>query len=95
MSITIYDLKEHLNITSNDDDTLLSSKIATAMVMVENFIGEKLADIEPAPAPILEAIRQLAAHLYENREPFLVGTQSAALPFNAIDLLMPYRRVVC
>ena len=44
-----------------------------------------------APAPLKEAVRQLAGHLYENREATLVGTGASALPFGVMDLLGPYR----
>lgn len=95
MSITVADFKAHDNIVSDEDDDVIQSKIDVACALVENFVGEKLIDFDPVPAPILEAIRQLTTHLYENREPFVVGVQASALPYNAIDLLMPYRRVVC
>jgi hypothetical protein len=43
------------------------------------------------PAPLREAILQLAAHFYENREPVLVGAGAQALPYNVFDLVGPYR----
>jgi hypothetical protein len=47
------------------------------------------------PAPVDEAIRQLAGHLYANREATLVGVTAQALPFGVLDLLTPYTPFVC
>ncbi|CAJ0861987.1 hypothetical protein AMST5_01447 [freshwater sediment metagenome] len=43
------------------------------------------------PAPIAEAVRQLAAHLFENREASIVGVTANEIPFGVFDLLTPYR----
>lgn len=46
---------------------------------------------ESDPAPIHEATRMLAAHLYEIREATLVGVTAQELPFGVLDMLGPYR----
>lgn len=46
---------------------------------------------DDVPAPLCEAIKQLAAHWYENREAVLIGTQAFALPLSLFDLVGPYR----
>lgn len=95
MIIELADLKAHLNLTTDTDDTLLAGKIAAAEQWVAIFIGADLAeDFQEVPAPILEAIRQLAAHLFENREASLVGLSAQELPFGLFDLLSPYRERV-
>ena len=43
------------------------------------------------PDPIQEAIKQLAAHFYENREATLVGVSAQELPLGVADLINPYR----
>lgn len=43
------------------------------------------------PGPILQAIRILAGHFYENRQAVLVGTISSELPIGVHALLAPYR----
>lgn len=86
------DLKQHLNVIGDDDDTLLSGKIAAAEAHVANHIGEDAVTYTDAEAPIKEAILQLAAHLYENREAALVGMSASELPFGFHDLLTPYRK---
>jgi uncharacterized phage protein (predicted DNA packaging) len=91
-SIELADLKAHLNITTDTDDALLTEKIAVAEDWIESFIGVEFADFgDGVPRSVKEAVRQLAAHLYENREASLVGASAQELPFGLIDLLTPHR----
>jgi uncharacterized phage protein (predicted DNA packaging) len=94
MSVTLQSLKAHLNLTTNDDDALLTDKLAAATEWTSKFTGIP-ADAADAPAPVNEAVRQLAAHLYENREASLIGVTAQSLPFGFLDLLEPYRAWVC
>lgn len=89
MTITLDDLKSQLNIDGTDDDVLLQGKLDTATAFIETFTGAPMG-LTP-PAPLLEAVRQLAAHLYENREATLIGITVRELPFGLFDLLTPYR----
>lgn len=105
--ISTDDLKRHMNLTTTDDDSLIADKIRVASEWVSSLTGIP-ADIDPSvlpdadgdipdtrniPAPVKEAVRQLAAHLYENREAVLVGGITAqALPFGFLDLIDPYRQ---
>ncbi|TCT12665.1 putative phiE125 gp8 family phage protein [Tepidamorphus gemmatus] len=57
----------------------------------EAFDFEAFDPYAGVPAPIKEAVRQLAAHLYENREASLVGITAEAVPFGLFDLIGPYR----
>lgn len=43
------------------------------------------------PPPLIEAIKLLVAHWYENREASLVGVTSSELPFGLMDILNRYR----
>jgi len=43
------------------------------------------------PAPVLQAIRLLVAHMYENRQEEIVGTISTRLKFGLDALLNPFR----
>lgn len=90
MPVTLASLKQHLNLTLDDDDELLSEKLSAAQQWVTGFTA---SDVNAAgtPAPIDEAVRQLAAHLYENREAILTGLTAQQLPFGFLDLLAPYR----
>ncbi|MHA6692042.1 head-tail connector protein [Devosia sp. A449] len=88
----LIDLKAHLNLEHDLDDALLTSKIATAEGMVARHIGaEDPVTYADAPAPLKEAVLQLAAHYYENREASLVGVSAQELPFGFHDLVRPFR----
>lgn len=88
MTTPIDDLKIHMNVTDTADDAVLEQKLAVATAWVERITG---GEIIPQPAPVAEAIRMLAAHLYEQREATLVGATAQELPFGVMDMLEPYR----
>ena len=46
---------------------------------------------EPIPHSMISAMLLMIGHLYENREPVVVGTTSSELPFTVRSLLNPYR----
>lgn len=73
-------------IFENDETTLLQNKIDTAQALAAAFLGsdDLAADFNPMPAPVLEAIRQWAGFLYENRE-------GQGIPAAVTELLTPFR----
>lgn len=83
--------KIHMSIPAEDtaDDLVLQQKLDVARAWVEQITAGPVND--NAPAPIQEASRMLAAHLFENREASLVGVTAQELPFGVMDLLNPYR----
>lgn len=81
--------KIHMNITDDADDAILGQKLDVALAWVGKIVGGPVADTDPAP--IHEAARMLAAHLYESREATLVGVSAQELPFGVLDMLGPYR----
>jgi len=89
--VELADLKGHLNIIDDMDDDLIAGKIAAAEGWIAAFTGADWPPANPVPDALKEAIRQLAAHLYENREASLVGVTAQQLPFGLLDLLAPYR----
>lgn len=90
--ITKTDLKKHLNITGTDDDTLLCAKIKAAEQWIELIIGKPFADFtDGVPEPLREACRQLAGHLYANREATFDAGSVETLPFGLMTLITPYR----
>lgn len=97
-TISVADVKAHANITLADDDALIAAKIDAAEAWIAKFIGAELDDDEAfpdgTPEPIKEAIRQLTAHLYENREATLVGVSMTDVSPGLFDLLAPFRRYV-
>jgi uncharacterized phage protein (predicted DNA packaging) len=85
--ITLDQLKAHLNVTFDDDDALLTDKLATAKTYVSGFL-EPDVDVEAdtSPANVNEAILRVAGWLYENRE-----VSSGPMPSDFLDLLGKYR----
>lgn len=92
--LTVADLKAHMNIVTNDDDALIASKIDAAEEWIGSFIGTPLEDLEDVPAPLCEAVRQLVAHLYENREATLVGLSMTDVSPGLYELMAPHREWV-
>ncbi|WP_407192526.1 head-tail connector protein [Bradyrhizobium sp. STM 3566] len=88
--ITLNQAKAHLNVTLDADDALITGKLAAAKAWVGAYTASD-PDGDTAPAPIGEAVLQLTAHLYQNREASLVGVTAQELPFGFLDLLAPYR----
>jgi uncharacterized phage protein (predicted DNA packaging) len=91
MTVSLALLKSQLNVDHDADDALLSHKIAAAEAWTADYLGKALADFDPLPATITEAILQLAAHWYECREAVAFGNAGAEVPFGVRDLLRPYR----
>lgn len=89
-AMTLDQAKAHLNVTIDADDALLTDKLAAAKAWVSAYTASD-PDADTSPAPIREAVLQLTAHLYQNREASLVGVTAMALPFGFLDLLSPYR----
>lgn len=93
MAISLDDMKAHLRVTISDDDVIIADKLATATDWVLNYTS--ISADSTIPTPVNEAIRQLAAHLYANREASLVGATAQSLPFGVLDMLTPYTPFVC
>lgn len=97
--VTVPELKEQLNITDDlgtADDALLGRKIAAAQNHVERLLGFKFAttyggtDQDPIPPALIEAVSQLAAHWYENREASSPTTLQT-IPFGVQEIVREYR----
>lgn len=93
--VTVEDAKAHMNVTIEDDDALIGAKIDAAEAWIGKFIGSPLDDAtafpDGTPEPLKEAVRQLTAHLYENREATLVGITMTDVSPGLFDLIAPYR----
>jgi hypothetical protein len=98
--LTVQELKEQLNYSADlgtADDALLGRKLAAAQDHVERLLGYKIevtyggADQEPVPPALIEAVAQLAAHWFENREATLVGVTAQELPFGVWNIVNEYR----
>ena len=102
--VLLTDAKAQLNIEPGftSDDTLIQEMIDAAEDWITKFVvaptdpclpANPITTWPPSPVPpsLLQAIRLLVAHLYENREASLVGITSQELPFGLMDLIAPYR----
>lgn len=84
-------LRDHLRLDfCGAENDLLLQKLNAAEAFVGNFIGKPLADFDPVPADITEAVLQLAGHWYENREATIVGMSADVMPFGVSALLAPH-----
>jgi hypothetical protein len=98
---TLFDAaKQQLNITTTDDDELISRLLDTAQEWLEAQIGYKLADKYPptgspavstVPTPLDHARLLLVSHWYANREATLVGVSATPLPFGVADIVNDWR----
>lgn len=83
MIVSAEQIKEHLNITSTDDDALLGRQIAAAQDKIERTLGFKIeetfggVDQEEIPSALIHAVCLLVGHWYENRE---ASTSVALIP---------------
>ncbi len=97
MVVSLTELKEHLglDLDSTVDDAMLSDKIAAAQAHVESFVGGKLDDIavfpDGTPAPLKEAVKQLAGHWFDQRGPVQSGDRLFPVPMSIWDMVGPYR----
>lgn len=99
MVVTVAELKEQLNLTADlgtADDALLGRKIAAAQDHVERLLGFKIEATyggtgqDPIPPALVEAVSQLAAHWYENREASS-PTAMTTVPFGVQEIVREYR----
>lgn len=92
MIVTLQEAKDHLNVTFDDDDVLIQSKVDAAEDHVSRLLGFDLADMSPLPESLRQAVLQVAAHFYTNREAVLVGVSAHDLPLGVWDLISSYRQ---
>lgn len=103
MIVTVPELKEQIGWTDGlgtADDALMARKIAAAQDHIERLLGFKIETTYPPvgdppvstiPPALVEAVCQLAAHWYENREATLVGVTAQELPFGVWNIVNEYR----
>lgn len=96
--LTLAQVKEQLAFTEDlgaADDDLLDRKIAAAQNHVERLLGFKIEETyggeeqDPVPPALVEAVSQLAAWWYENRE--AAGESMGLMPFGVTEIVTEYR----
>lgn len=89
--VTLDDMKEHLALTGDqqDDDMLIQLKMDAAQSLIERMLGfgliERFVLAHDVPPDLREAVMQLAAWWYENRE--AVIERGAPLPFGVAEII--------
>lgn len=99
MAIVAFDdMMAHLALTDDapgEDQTLVSMKIDAAQNHIERLLGFKIEDEfgstgqDPIPPALCEAVMQLAAWWFENREGG--GDAARPLPFGVAEIVAEYR----
>lgn len=89
--VTLAALKAHLRVDDSFEDAGLTAMLEAARRHVEAWVGP-LDDFEVVPADIVEAMKQLAAHMYENREVTVTGTIISEIKVGFYDLIGPHRK---
>lgn len=96
--VTLDEIKEQLSFTADIgtvDDTLLGRKINAAQNHIERLLGFEIeatyggVDQDPIPPVLAEAVSQLAAWWYENRE--AGGEAMREMPFGVKEIITEYR----
>jgi hypothetical protein len=94
--LSVAELKEQIGWSADlggADDALMGRKIAAAQDHIERLLGFKIevTYADAVPPALVEAVGQLAAHWYENREATLVGATAQELPFGVWPIINEYR----
>ncbi len=67
--IDLADMKAHLGVLDDVDNALITGKIEAAQAHLESLLGYAIEDeFDTVPADLKDAVRQLAAGWFENRE---------------------------
>lgn len=97
MIVTLSAMKLHLGITDPYDDSLITGKIEAAQDHIERLLGFKIeltfggVDQDPVPPSLKEAVKQLAAHWFENREATVMGSSMNEVPFSVSEIVREFR----
>lgn len=67
--VTLGEQKAHMRVEFSDDDIHIEALIEAAQSHLEQLLGYEIEEeFETLPSDIIEAVMQLAASWYENRE---------------------------
>ena len=88
MILTIDEVKNHLRIQHAEEDELISTLIAQAQAVAEDYCRVQFSD--SAPEPVRLAVMLMVSHYYENRDnPDRQVYVTMRIAFE--NLLYPYR----
>jgi len=88
MIVTVPEIKAHLRIQHDEEDTLLESLLMQAQAAAEDFCRDDFSETNPEPVRL--AVMLMASHFYENRDSADKNAYATMMTaFHA--LLYPYR----
>ena len=88
MILTVQEVKAHLRIQQDEEDELISTLIAQAQAVAEDYCRVQFSDT--APEPVRLAVMLMVSHYYENRDnPDRQVYVTMRIAFE--NLLYPYR----
>lgn len=89
MVVTVAELKEHLRIQHDEEDTYIGTLIAQAQAAAEDYCRVTF-DTATVPQPVRLAIMLMASFYYENRDiPDMTTYKAMRMAFES--LLYPHR----
>ena len=97
--VTLEEVRDQLSMegVGTHDDALIAQKIEAAQAHVERLLGFKIEDEfggedqPPIPEPLREAVLQLAAWWYSQREAGLVGHRVEVAPYSVQEIVAEFR----
>jgi len=81
---------ERVSVVREDDESWPTVTLRSFDPVEVTFVAGYGASASDVPAGIVHAIKLLVGHWFENREPVVVGTITAAVPLSVDALLAPY-----
>ena len=66
--ITLQEAKEFLRVDGDDEENLIASLIVAARELTEDVLRRPLAELEPLPGTVRQAMLIVVATLYEERQ---------------------------
>lgn len=68
MILSLEEVKQYLRVDGDEENTLITNFIAAAEEICEDILRVPLAEIDPLPETVKQAILYAAANMYEKRE---------------------------
>jgi uncharacterized phage protein (predicted DNA packaging) len=92
--VTLDEVKAHLRIDFDDDDTYITELIDVAENAISVELEEDLADLETEgaiPKGLKHGILLLVGHFYAVKEPVVIGTITAKIPLTFEWIISAYK----
>jgi hypothetical protein len=96
--VSFHDLEDQLGLEGvPGHEVMLDQKVQAAQGHIERLLGFKIEDHfggedqDPVPEPLREAVLQLAAWWFEQREAGIIGHSVATPPHGLAELVAEYR----